>query len=53
MLVSLRNRMRSEIAAGRNVDQVLASDFTAAYDAQWPGGRDRFVRLLHQELSRR
>jgi cyclase len=51
MLVVMRDRMKQEIAARHTVDQVLASKITADYDAQWPSGRERFLRILHQELS--
>jgi cyclase len=53
MLVVMRDRMRKEIAAKHTVDQVLASKITAEYDAEWPAGRERFLRILHQELSAR
>ncbi len=53
MLVALRDRMKSEIAAGKTLDQVLAANLTSAYLKQWPGGHERFVRLLYQELTRR
>ena len=53
MLVTMRDRMRKEIAAGRTIEQVLASTITAEYDKEWPGGRERFLRILHQELSAR
>jgi cyclase len=53
MLVAMRDRMRREIAAGRTIEQVLASNITAEYDKEWPGGRDRFLRILHEELSSR
>jgi glyoxylase-like metal-dependent hydrolase (beta-lactamase superfamily II) len=52
MLVVMRDRMRREVAAGRTVEQVLASNITAEYDKEWPSGRERFLRILHQELSR-
>ena len=51
MLVVMRDRMRKEIAAKHTIEQVLASKITADYDAQWPSGRERFLRILHQELS--
>jgi len=51
MLVVLRDRMRKEIAARHTIEQVLASTITKEYDAQWPNGRERFVRILFQELS--
>ena len=53
MLVTLRARMMAEVAAGRTVEQVLAAGITATYAKEWPGGHERFVRLLYQELSRR
>jgi cyclase len=51
MLYTVRDRMRKEIAARRTIEQVLASKITADYDAQWTSGRERFLRILHQELS--
>ena len=53
MLVALRDRMRAEVGAGKSVDQVLAANITAPYAKDWPGGHERFVRLLYQELTRR
>jgi glyoxylase-like metal-dependent hydrolase (beta-lactamase superfamily II) len=53
MLVDLRDRLRAEIAAGRSLEQVQAATITAAYQRDWPGGHERFVRLAYQELSRR
>ena len=53
MLVVMRDRMRKEIAAKHTIDQVLASKITADYDTAWPTGRERFLRILHQELSAR
>jgi glyoxylase-like metal-dependent hydrolase (beta-lactamase superfamily II) len=52
MVVALRERMRAEVRAGRTIDEVLAMNIAAAYAPEWPGGHERFVRLLHQELSR-
>ena len=51
MLVVMRDRMRKEIAAKHTVEQVLASKITAEYDKDWPNGRERFLRILNQELS--
>jgi glyoxylase-like metal-dependent hydrolase (beta-lactamase superfamily II) len=53
MLIDLRARIGADVAAGKTVEQVLAADLTAPYREAWPGGHERFVRLLHQELSRR
>ena len=53
MLVVMRDRMKKEIAAKHTVDQVLASKITAEYDKDWPNGRERFLRILYQEISAR
>jgi cyclase len=53
LLVVMRDRMKKEIAAKHTVDQVLASKITAEYDKDWPNGRERFLRILYQELSAR
>lgn len=53
MLVAMRDRMRREIAAQRTIEQVLTSAITADYDKSWPAGRERFLRILFQELSGR
>jgi glyoxylase-like metal-dependent hydrolase (beta-lactamase superfamily II) len=53
MLVAMRDRMRSEIAAGKTVDQVLAAKLTEPYAKDWPNGHERFLRTLYQELSAR
>jgi len=53
MLYVLRDRMRKEVAAKHTIEQVLASKITADYDKEWPTGRERFLRILHQELSGR
>jgi glyoxylase-like metal-dependent hydrolase (beta-lactamase superfamily II) len=53
MLVVVRDRMRKEVAAKHTIEQVLASKITAEYDASWPTNRERFLRILHQELSAR
>lgn len=53
MLVALRDRMKKEIAAGKTVEQVLAAKITEPYAAGWPGGHERFVKILYQELSGR
>ena len=53
MLYVLRDRMKREVAAHHTIEQVLASKITAEYDAEWPANRERFLRILHQELSAR
>jgi len=53
MLVVMRDRMRKEIAARHTIEQVLASAITAEYDASWKTNRERFLQILHKELSAR
>ena len=53
MLFTMRDRMRREVAAKHTIEQVLASKITAEYDGSWTAGRERFLRILHQELSAR
>jgi cyclase len=53
MLFTMRDRMRKEIAARHTIEEVLASKITADYDAEWKTNRERFLRILHQELSTR
>ena len=52
MLVVLRERMRAELVAGKSLDEIIAARITSDYAKEWPGGHDRFVRLLYQELSK-
>jgi cyclase len=52
-LYASRERVRAEIAAGKTVDQVLAANITATYARDWPGGHERFLRTLYEELSNR
>lgn len=52
-LFSLRERMRAEIAASKTIEQVLAANLSAEYAKDWPGGHERFIRTLYEELSGR
>jgi cyclase len=52
-IAALRDRARAAVAAGQTVEQLLAANITAPYAKDWPGGHERFVRTLHQELSSR
>ena len=53
MLFALRERFQKEVASGRTVEQLLAAKITEPYAKEWPAGHERFVRLLHEELSKR
>jgi glyoxylase-like metal-dependent hydrolase (beta-lactamase superfamily II) len=52
-LVTLRDRVQREIAARKTVDEVLAMKITEPYAKTFPGGHERFVRTLYEELSGR
>ena len=56
MLVTVRDRIRQGVAAGRTLEQVQAGKPTAEFDAVWGNGRitpTMFVEVLYQDLSRR
>ena len=53
MLVALRAQMTKEIKAGKTVEQVLAAKITEPYAKDWPGGHERFIRILYEELKGR
>jgi len=56
MLVATGRRVRELIGEGRNLDEVLASRPTAAYDAVYGQGSmtvERFVGILYEDLAGR
>ena len=56
MLVTVRDRIKQAVAAGRTLAQVQAAKPTADFDAVWGNGRitpTLFVEVLYQDLSRR
>ena len=56
MLVTVRDRIRRAIAAGRTQEQVVASKPTAEFDAAWGKGflsPDVFVGILYTDLVRK
>ena len=56
MLVTVRDRIRQGVAAGRTLEQVQAGKPTAEFDAVWGNGRitpTLFVEILYQDVSRR
>jgi glyoxylase-like metal-dependent hydrolase (beta-lactamase superfamily II) len=56
MLVTVRDRIKQAVAAGRTLAQVQAAKPTAEFDAVWGNGRitpTMFVDILYQDLSRR
>ena len=56
MLVAIGRRVRELVEQGRNLEEVLAAEPTAAFDARYGAGGvspERFVRLLFEDLSGR
>jgi glyoxylase-like metal-dependent hydrolase (beta-lactamase superfamily II) len=50
---TVREGVQREVRAGKTIEQVLALKLAAAYEKEWPGGHERFVRAVYEELSRR
>jgi glyoxylase-like metal-dependent hydrolase (beta-lactamase superfamily II) len=53
LTVALRDRIQSEIRAGKTLEQILALKITEPYAKDFAGGHERFLRLAFQELSRK
>lgn len=56
MLVTIRNRVQRQVAAGASLRDVIAARPTAEFDATWGDGfvkPDQFVEILYKSLSRR
>jgi glyoxylase-like metal-dependent hydrolase (beta-lactamase superfamily II) len=56
MLVTVRDRVHRQIAAGASLEQILASKPTAEFDATWGGEfikPDDFVRFAYADATRR
>jgi cyclase len=52
-VATVRDRVQREVRAGKTVEQILALKLSAEYEKEWPGGHERFVRAVFEELSRR
>ncbi len=52
-IFAARERIQAEVRAGKTIEQVLALKVTAAHEREWPGGHERFVRAVYEELSRK
>lgn len=55
MILAVRERVNSMIAAGQTEDQILAGHPTAPFDAGWGSGRvhaDEFVREIYSSLKK-
>jgi hypothetical protein len=51
MLVTLRDRIRSQMAQGRSADQIVASNPTQGY-AEPGAGTERWIRAAVDDLGR-
>jgi cyclase len=54
MMVSVRDRVRSLIAAGKSIEQVVAADPTRDFDVKWGGGyvpSASFVEMVFASLT--
>lgn len=52
-VAAVRDGVQREVRAGRTIEQVLALKLTDPYAKEWPGGHERFVRAVHEEITRR
>ena len=55
MVATVRDRVRAQVAAGRSLEQILASKPAAEFDPAWGGGwikADDFVRFAHAEARK-
>ena len=50
---TVRERVAREVLAGKTIDAVLALKLSAEYEKEWPGGHERFIRAVYDELSKR
>jgi hypothetical protein len=55
MLVTVRDRMQAAIASGASIEEILAMDLNADYDATLGNGfltPEQFTRILYADLTR-
>jgi len=50
---AVRERVILEVRSGKTIEAVLALTFSAEYEKQWPGGHERFIRTVYDEVSKR
>ncbi len=50
---TVRGRVEQEVRSGKTIEQVLAMKLSAEYEKEWPGGHERFVRAVFEELSKK
>jgi hypothetical protein len=56
MLVDVGRRVRELVEQGRGIDEILAAQVTAPYDARYGNSSfmppEKFVRILYEDLQR-
>ena len=50
---TVTERVQREVRAGKTIEQVLAMKVSAEFEKEWPGGHERFVRAVFDEVSRK
>jgi cyclase len=50
---AVRERVQREVMAGKTVEQVIAMKPSDEYTKEWPGGHERFVRAVFEEVSKK
>jgi glyoxylase-like metal-dependent hydrolase (beta-lactamase superfamily II) len=52
-IFTVRERIAREVKGGKTIEQVLALKLSAEFEKEWPGGHERFVRAVYDEMSKR
>ena len=52
-IATVRDRVQREVRSGKTLEQVLAMKPSAEFEKDWPGGHERFIRAVFDELSGR
>lgn len=52
-VAAVRDGVQREVRAGKSIDQILALDLAKPYAKEWPAGHERFIRAVHEEVTRR
>ncbi|WP_411280458.1 MBL fold metallo-hydrolase [Gemmatimonas sp.] len=48
---TVQERVQREVRARKTIEQILAMKLSAEYLREWPGGHDRFIRAVFDELT--
>lgn len=52
-VAAVRDGVQREVRAGTSIEQILALNLAAPYAKEWPGGHERFIRAVHEEITRK